>query len=145
MTSEELAVARQVLADAAFKAAVSQIVQAVIQGAIAAAVIELVFSILENSLLWIEGKITPQELSERVALATAQAGISGGVITGILVTICMLFPPIAALLGAAAIPLAIAGIGFMGIRAWEIFCHADRLFAITTQTQKLLGIEAVTN
>ncbi|MBD2569913.1 hypothetical protein [Anabaena lutea] len=145
MTPEELAVAKQVLADAAFKAAVAEVVGAVIKGAVAAAVIELVFSILENSLLWVEGKITQQELVQKVAIATAKAGISGGVITGILLAICMIFPPIAALLGAAAIPLAVAGIGFMGVRAWEIFCHADSLFGITAQTQKFLGMTQATS
>ncbi|WP_449418429.1 hypothetical protein [Phormidium nigroviride] len=144
MTAEELAVAKKVLADAAFKAAVVEIVGATIKGAIAAAVIELVFSILENSLLCVEGKITQSELVQQVATATAKAGIAGGVMTGILLTICMIFPPIAALLGAAAMPLAVAGIGFMGIRAWEIFCHGDRLFGITEQTQKFLGMTEAT-
>ncbi|MFM9264972.1 hypothetical protein [Tychonema sp. BBK16] len=143
MTAAELAVAKQVLADAAFKAAVAEIVGAALKGAIAAAVIELVFSILENSLLCAEGKITQSELVEKVATATAQAGIAGGVITAILLTLCMIFPPIAALLGATTIPLAIAGIGFMGIRAWEIFCHGDRIFGITEQTQKFLGMTEV--
>ena len=87
-----------------------------------------------------EGKITQSELVEEVASATAKAGIAGGVITGILLTLCMIFPPIAALLGAAAMPLAVAGIGFMGIRAWEIFCQGDRLFGITEKTQKFLGM-----
>jgi len=144
MTAAELAVAKQVLADAAFKAAVAEIVGAVIKGAIAAAVIELVFSILENSLLCVEGKITQSELVEQVATATAKAGIAGGAITGILLTLCMAFPPIAAPLGAAAVPLAVAGIGFMGIRAWEIFCHGDRLFGIAEQTQKFMGITEAT-
>ncbi|WP_254174734.1 hypothetical protein [Planktothrix pseudagardhii] len=144
MTAEELAVAKKVLADAAFKTAVTEIVQVTIKGAIVAAVIELVFSILENSLLYVEGKITQSDLIQNVATATATAGITGGVMTGILLTICMIFPPIATLLGAAAIPLAVAGIGFMGIRAWEIFCHSDRLFGITEQTQKLLGITEAT-
>jgi hypothetical protein len=144
MTAAELAVAKQVLADVAFKAAVAEIVGAAMKGAIAAAVIELVFSILENSLLCVEGKITQSELVEQVATATAKAGIAGGIITGILLTICMIFPPIAALLGAAAMPLAIAGIGFMGIRAWEIFCHGDRIFGITEQTQKFLGMTEAT-
>ncbi len=140
MTAAELAVAKQVLADAAFKAAVAEIVGAAMKGAIAAAVIELIFSILENSLLCVEGKITQSELVEKVATSTAQAGIAGGVITAILLTLCMIFPPIAALLGATTIPLAIAGIGFMGVRAWEIFCHGDRIFGITEQAQQILGI-----
>ncbi|MFM6194248.1 MAG: hypothetical protein ACKPEN_06495 [Planktothrix sp.] len=144
MTAEELAVAKKVLADAAFKTAVTEIVGITIKGAIIAAVIELVFSILENSLLYAEAKITQSELVQKVTTATAKAGIAGGVITGILLTICMIFPPIAQLLGIAAIPLAVAGIGFMGIRAWEIFCHADRLFAITEQTQKFLSIPEAT-
>jgi hypothetical protein len=42
--------------------------------------------------------------------------------------------------GAAAMALAVAGIGFMGIRAWEIFCQGDRLFGITEKTQKFLGM-----
>lgn len=140
MTAAELAVAKQVLADAAFKAAVAEVVGAAMKGAIASAVIELVFSILENSLLCVEGKITQSELVEKVATATAKAGIAGGAITAILLTLCMIFPPIAALLGAAAIPLAVAGVGFMGIRAWEIFCQGDRIFGITQQTQKFLGM-----
>lgn len=97
MTAAELAVAKQVLADATFKAAVAEVVGAAMKGAIAAAVIELVFSILENSLLCVEGKITQSELVEQVATATAQAGIAGGAITAILLTLCMIFPPIAAL------------------------------------------------
>jgi hypothetical protein len=144
MTAAELAVAKQVLADAAFKAAVAEIVGAALKGAIAAAVIELVFSILENSLLCVEGKITESELVEQVATSTAKAGIAGGVITAILLTLCMIFPPIAALLGATTIPLAIAGIGFMGVRAWEIFCNGDRIFGITEQTQKFLGMSEPT-
>jgi len=42
--------------------------------------------------------------------------------------------------GATAMPLAVAGIGFREIRVWEIFCHGDRLFGITQQTQKFLGM-----
>ncbi|NJM59280.1 MAG: hypothetical protein HC849_02235 [Oscillatoriales cyanobacterium RU_3_3] len=145
MTAKELAAAKQVLANAAFKAAVAEIVGAAVKGAIGAAVIELIFSILENSLLFVEGKITQSELVEQVATATAKAGIAGGLITGILLVICTLFPPVAGILGAAAVPLAIAGIGFMGIRAWEIFCHGDRLFNITEQAQKFLGIGEPTN
>lgn len=140
MTAKELAAAKQVLTDAAFKAAVTEIVGAAVKGAIAAAVIELVFSILENSLLCVEGKITQSELVEKVASDTAKAGIAGAVVTGILLALCTLFPPIAGVLGAAAVPLAVAGIGFMGIRAWEIFCHGDRLFGISDRAQKLLGM-----
>jgi hypothetical protein len=144
MTAKELTAAKQVLTNAAFKAAVAQIVGAAVKGAIAAAVIELVFSILENSLLCVEGKITQSELVEQVASATAKAGIAGAAITGILLVLCTLFPPIAGVLGAAAVPLAVAGIGFMGIRTWEIFCHGDRLFNITEQAQKVLGINEQT-
>ncbi len=136
MTPEELAAAHKVLGDAAFKASVQQVAGAVIQGALVAAVIELVFSILENSLSFAEGKITQDELIREVAIATAKAGIAGGVITGILMSICMIFPPIAALLGYAAIPLTVIGIGFMTVRAWEIFSRADKLFGITKELEK---------
>jgi len=144
MNPEELAAAKKVLAGAAFKTAVAEIVGATIKGAIVTGVIELVFSLLENSLLYAEGKITKSKLVKKVATATAKAAIAGGVITAILLTVCMIFPPIATLLGAVAIPLAVVGIGFMGIRAWEIFCHADRLFGITEQTQQFLGITEAT-
>ena len=137
MTPEELAAAHKVLADAAFKASVQQVAGAVIQGALVAAIIELVFSILDNSLSLAEGKITQEDLMREVTIATAKAGVAGGVITGILISICMIFPPIAALLGYAAIPLAVVGIGFMSIRAWEIFSRADQLFGITQELVKL--------
>jgi hypothetical protein len=136
MTPEELAAARKVLGDAAFKTSVQQVAGAIIQGALVAAVIELVFSLLENSLSLAEGKITQDELIREVAIATAKAGVAGGVITGILMSICMIFPPIAALLGYAAIPLAIVGIGFMSVRAWEIVSRADKLFGITKELEK---------
>lgn len=136
MTPEELAAAHKVLADAALKASVQQVVGAVVQGTLVAAAIELVFSILENSLSFAEGKITQDELIREVATATAKAGVAGGVITGILMSICMIFPPIAALLAYAAIPLAVIGIGFMSVRAWEIFSRADRLFRITKELEK---------
>jgi hypothetical protein len=136
MTPEELAAARKVLGDAAFKASVEQVIGAAVQGALVAAVIELVFSTLENSLSFAEGKITQDGLIRNVAVATAKAGLAGGVITGILMCICMIFPPIAALLGYAAVPLAVIGIGFMCVRAWEIFIRADKLFGITEEMVK---------
>ncbi|MEP0769207.1 hypothetical protein [Coleofasciculus sp. FACHB-SPT36] len=138
MTPEELAAARKVLGDAAFKASVEQVIGAVVQGALVAAVIELVFSTLENSLSFAEGKITQDELIRNVAVATAKAGLAGGVVTAILMVICMIFPPIAALLGYAAIPLAVIGIGFMCVRAWEIFIRADKLFGITEELEKFI-------
>ncbi len=144
MTPKELAAAKKVLADAAFKAAVSEVVGAAIQGAVVAAAVELVFSLLENSLLCVEGKITQQELVQRVTVATATAGIAGAVMTGVLMAICMMFPSIAFLLGVAAVPLALVGIGSMSVRGWEIFCHADKLFGITAQTQNLLGFSEAT-
>ena len=136
MTLEELAAARKVLADAAFKASIQQVAGAVIQGSLVAAAIELVFSILENSLSFAEGKITQDDLIREVAITTAKAGVAGGVITGILMSICMIFPPIAALLGYAASPLAGIGIGFMSVRAWEIFSRTDKLFGITKELEK---------
>jgi hypothetical protein len=136
MTPEELAAAHKVLADAALKASVQQVVGAVVQGTLVAAAIELVFSILENSLSFAEGKITQDELIREVTIAIAKAGVAGGVITGILMSICLIFPPIAALLGYAAIPLAVVGIGFMSVRAWEIFSRVDKLFGITKELEK---------
>lgn len=136
MNSEELAAAHKVLEAAALKASVQQVVGAVVQGTLVAAAIELVFSILENSLSFAEGKITQDELIREVTIATAKAGVAGGVITGILMSICMIFPPIAALLGYAAIPLGVVGIGFMSVRAWEIFSRADQLFGITKELEK---------
>lgn len=136
MTPEELAAAHKVLADAAFKASLKQVAGAVVQGALVAAAIELVFSILENSLSFAEGKITQNELIREVTIATAKAGVAGGVITVILMSICMIFPPIAALLGYVAIPLAVVGIGFMSVRTWEIFIRTDKLFGITKKLEK---------
>jgi len=136
MTPEELAAAHKVLEAAALKASVQQVVGAVVQGTLVAAAIELVFSILENSLSFAEGKITQDDLIREVTIATAKAGVAGGVITGIMMSICMIFPPIAALLGYAAIPLAVVGIGFMSVRAWEIFSRADKLFGITKEWEK---------
>jgi hypothetical protein len=142
MTPEELAAAHKVLEAAALKASVQQVVGAVVQGTLVAAAIELVFSILENSLCFAEGKITQDELIREVTIATAKAGVAGGVITGIMMSICMIFPPIAALLGYAAIPLGVVGIGFMSVRAWEIFSRADKLFGITKELEKFtLNIE----
>ncbi len=109
MTPKELNAARQVLADAAFKAAVTEIIAGAVKGAVLAASVELVFSILENSLLYLERKITQDELIKKVVSDTAQAGLTGSIITGILFTI-----------GMVAIRLAFAGVALMGNRVWQI-------------------------
>ncbi|MBD2295951.1 hypothetical protein H6G06_21350 [Anabaena sphaerica FACHB-251] len=98
-----------------------QITKGVVQGAVAAASVELIFSILENSLLYLEGKITKDELIKKVASDTAQAGLAVGTNTVVLLTISMIYPPIAAVLSAVAILLTAAGVGFMSKRAWEIW------------------------
>jgi hypothetical protein len=120
MTPKELNAARQVLADAAFKVAVTEIIAGAVKGGVVAASVELVFSIFENSLLYSEGKITKDELIKKVVSDTAQAGLTGSIITGILLTIGMIFPPIAAVLSVVAIPLALAGVALMGNRVWQI-------------------------
>jgi uncharacterized membrane protein YccF (DUF307 family) len=61
-------------------------------------------------------------LIKKVVSDTAQAGLTGSIITGILFTIGMSFPPIAAVLSVVAIPLALAGVALMGNRVWQI-CH----------------------
>lgn len=121
MTPKELNAAKQVLNSAAFKSSVMQITKGVLQGAVAAAAVELVFSILENSRLYLEGKITQDELIKKVASDTAQAGVTAGIITFLLFAISMIYPPIAAVLSSVAIPLTAAGVGFMSKRAWEIW------------------------
>lgn len=141
MTPEELAAARSVLHQAAFRATVTQVASAMTKGALIGAAVELVFSILENSLLYAEGKITQGELLDTVKDATVKAGITGAVVTALLVALCLIFPPIAVLLASevVATTLVAAGIGLMSIRAWDIFCHANRLFGFTQQAQQLLN------
>jgi len=38
-----------------------------------------------------------------------------------------------------ATALVATGIGFMSIRAWDIFCNANRVFGFTQQAQQLLA------
>lgn len=138
MTPKELSVARSVLRQAAFRATVVQIASAMAKGAVVAAVVELVFAILENSLLYAEGQITQSELIEGIRKQTLEAGIAGAVVTALLVTIGLVFPPIAILLGTVAVPLAVAGIGSMSVRAWGIVRQANKVFGFTKQAQMLL-------
>ncbi|MCC0178898.1 hypothetical protein I4641_18170 [Waterburya agarophytonicola K14] len=78
----------------------------------------------------------------RIKKQTLEAGIAGAVVTGLLVSISLIFLPIAILLGTVAVPLAIAGIGSTSLRAWEILNRANQVFGLTKQAQILLSDES---
>ena len=77
-----------------------------------------------------------------MAAATVGAGLAGGVVTALLMIVAMMFPPLAGLLGIVSVPLALAGIGFMGHRAWEILVRANRQFGIVDSAQEMLELAA---
>ena len=139
MTPEEVSAARSVLSQAAFRASVVQIASAMAKGAAVAAGVELIFAILENSLLYADGQITQSELINRIQKQTIEAAVAGGLVTGVLVAVCLIFPPVATLLESVAIVFAAAGVASIVVRAWDIACLANKVFGFTKQAQMFLS------
>lgn len=119
--------------EAALPALVKQISSATVKGAVIEAGIEFIFATWKNSLLYIQGQITLPELIDRIKDQTLEAAIAGAVGTGLLVTACLIFPPIGIILEALTVFFAVQGIVSMVARIWNLLWETGKTLGFTKQ------------
>ena len=120
MTPAELDLARQALSMEALHHAVEQAARVAVISGLVAAVVEGVFAIMEEGLLYFDGKISKTEFYSRVlkrlGVSVARAVVVSGLIVG-LVTLCPFLIPVLEVL---ALPLAIVSFTMLGVRFYHL-------------------------
>ena len=122
MTPAELALARHDLGMEALRHVVEQAARVAVVSGLVAGVVEGVFAIMEEGLLYFEGKIGKSafytRVLKRLGVSVARAVVISGLIVG-LVTLCPFLIPVLEVL---ALPLAIVSFTLLGVK----FYHLNR-------------------
>ena len=120
MTAAELDFARQALGFEAVRQAVEQAASVAVISGLVAAVVEGVFAIMEEGLLYFDGKISRSAFYSRVlkrlSVSAARAVVISGLIVG-LVTLCPFLIPVLEVL---ALPLAIVSFTQLGVKFYRL-------------------------
>ena len=120
MTPAEMDLARQALSLEALRQAVEQAARVAVISGLVAAVVEGVFTIMEEGLLYFDGTISKSEFYsralKRLGVSVARAVVISGLIVG-LVTLCPFLIPVLEVL---ALPLAVVSFTLLGVRFYHL-------------------------
>lgn len=137
MTPAELDLAREALNTEALRQAVEQAARVAVISSLVAAVVEGVFAVMEEGLLYFEGKISRSAFYSRVlkrlGVSVARAVVISGLIVG-LVTLCPFLIPV---LDVLALPLAIVSFTLLGVN----FYHLSKAWWQTVSLDPSLPVE----
>lgn len=120
MTSEEIGLARQALQTEAVRHAVTQTASVMVAAALAAAVVEGVFALMEEGLRYYDGAISRDELHSRVWKRLRKRVALAVVISGLVAGLAIVFPVFTPILGALAIPMAVVSFVMLGYRFYNL-------------------------
>lgn len=120
MTREEFGLAQQALQTEAFRHAVTQTASVVVTAALVTAVVEGVFAVMEEGLRYYDGEISKAELHVRVWKRLRKRVALAVVISGIVAGLALVLPAFTALLGALALPMAVASFVMLGFRFYRL-------------------------
>ncbi|MDE0431525.1 MAG: hypothetical protein OXH98_17320 [Caldilineaceae bacterium] len=132
MTSEEIEAARKVIRSDMIKSVLRQTTTTMVKGGLAAVVLGALVLCLECGLLYVEGKISWKEMTDKIVKGSAMAGLSAFIVTGLIIGLNMLFPPLLPLLAPVLFVLQIVSLVFMAQYAvkiaqgwWEVLKKHD--------------------
>ena len=114
MTPTEVQAAQQVLADQAFRAAVSETASQMFKGAVVGAAVGCVLACLEHGLEYQRREISREEMYRRIGLTVARSAIVGGAVSGLMTIVALTFPAIIPLAATLMLPLAVLGLCVIG-------------------------------
>ena len=120
MSAEEIFLATKALNSADVRYAVTLGARSVVAGGLAVTVAEGVFAIMEHGLRYYDGEIGRAELYVQVWERLLAAGFAAVAIVGIVMGLAILFPALSPILGAMALPLAIANFALIGYRFYTL-------------------------
>ena len=92
MTAAEVQAAQQVLSEQAFQAALVETASQVFTGAVAAAAVGCVLSVLEYGLEYQRGEIARDEMYLRIGRTVAKSAAVGGAVAGVMAVVALAFP-----------------------------------------------------
>ena len=132
MTPDEIEAARKVIKSDAMRSVLRQTTSAMAKGALAAVIMGGMLLCLECGLQYAEGKITWNQMVDKIVRASAIAGLSAFIVTGLIVGLNILFPPLIPMLAPALFVIQIVSLAFLAHYAvkiakgwWEVLKDYD--------------------
>ena len=120
MRLDEIEAARKVIRSDMIRSVLRQTTSAMVKGALAGIIMGGLLLCLECGLSYAEGKITWGQMVDKIVKASALAGLSAFIITGIIVGLNILFPPLLPMLAPALFVLQIVSLVFLAHYAVKI-------------------------
>ena len=120
MTPDEIEAARKVIRSDTIRSVLRQTTSAMVKGALAGVIMGSLLLCLECGLLYAEGKITREQMIEKVVKASALAGLTAFIVTGLIVGLNILFPPLLPMMAPVLFVLQIVSLVFLAHYAVKI-------------------------
>ena len=132
MTQPEIDAARKVIRSDMIRSVLRQTTSAMVKGALAGIILGGLLLCLECGLSYAEGKITWEQMVRKIVRASALAGLFAFIITGLIVGLGILFPPLIPILALVLFVLQIVSLVFLAYHAvkiaegwWEVLKEYD--------------------
>ena len=132
MTPDEIDAARKVIKSDMIRSVLRQTTSAMVKGALAAVIMGGLLLCLECGLQYAEGKISWNKMVEKIVRASALAGLSAFIFTGLIVGLGILFPPLIPIMASVLFVLQIVSLVFLAYHAvkiaegwWEVLKNYD--------------------
>ena len=132
MMPDEIEAARKVIKSDMIRSVLRQTTSAMVKGALAGIIMGGLLLCLECGLSYAEGKITWEQMVRKIVRASALAGLFAFIITGLIVGLGILFPPLIPILALVLFVLQIVSLVFLAYHAvkiaegwWEVLKEYD--------------------
>lgn len=132
MTPDEIEAARKVIRSDMIRSVLRQTTSAMVKGASAGVIMGGLLLCLECGLQYAEGKVKWEQMVRKIVRASALAGLSAFIITGLIVGLGILFPPLIPIMAIVLFVLQIVSLAFLAYHAvkiaqgwWEVLKDYD--------------------
>ena len=132
MMPDEIEASRKVIKSDMIRSVLRQTTSAMVKGALAGIIMGGLLLCLECGLSYAEGKITWEQMVRKIVRASALAGLFAFIITGLIVGLGILFPPLIPILALVLFVLQIVSLVFLAYHAvkiaegwWEVLKEYD--------------------
>ena len=132
MRPDEIEAARKVIRSDMIRSVLRQTTSAMVKGASAGVILGGLLLCLECGLQYAEGKVKWEQMVRKIVRASALAGLSAFIITGLIVGLGILFPPLIPIMALVLFVLQIVSLVFLAYHAvkiaqgwWEVLKDYD--------------------
>lgn len=132
MTSGEILEAQEALRSAALKQMMENALEVTLTAGLTAIAVTAVLSIMENGLRYKKGELDQKGLYARVFKETIKSASVSVAVSGLIIGLVMVFPPLMPILSAISLPLAILGFSMLGYRFYQLSAEWMKEIDMTT-------------